>query len=215
MSVQSGPVRAEVAIESPIFLQELDAGEVNAALREQMALFDTGPLFLPTRWNAAAASGQSRSEITPGEIFPLYDARFAQPEGAAAARMAAQPPQQRLSLDEFTGGGDSLRAFGRVDRAPLAPSQRLAVLEIRQFDTGRLALTLEVRAEAEAASRWPDWSPAEFALLVHPEGMFGPPQLSRSSGVEEVDSFLRAHFESLPPLEWGLEPGYYRVLYGP
>lgn len=188
-----------------------------SALGDQLNLFDSAPLFLPTPWNFATAEKELKSDRPPGEVFDLFAPRLTVSVEQTPADLVLVPsgvgtPAQAIRSFAWP----YFESFGRVDR-PLAPlPERLAMIEVRAMDTGELMLTATVaRRAAPDAAGWGDWAPLEFLVSVEPALALGLPQLTRGSGFDEVDAFFREHVQRELLLDLRLPAGYYRVTVGP
>jgi hypothetical protein len=193
------------------------ASDANSLLGEQFMLFDNAPLFLPTRWNAAAgALGDSRG-LSAVQVFDEFQTELNVAPGRTPEVLPILPKGIETPLEgarEFEF--DLFSAFGRADREPAQLPSRLARMEVRDAFSGRVVGARDVSPEdAPGSAEWPDWEPFEVLIDVDAAGWQVPPMVVRGSGSQTVDVFfrryLRQHFR--PQLEFG--PGYYRILVGP
>jgi hypothetical protein len=199
-----------------VYTGERWASEGEILRREQAALLDSAPLFMPTPWNQASDLDEVASLREATEVFGPYPA-------------AAELPGNLVSferdddLEEETDGGvpgllaapDSglvLAVLGRQE-APLPEAEAVLpsalVLGLSGEGAGyreRLSLSEEL-AERQPAELW---SPPSFYLQVRYGSPVGVPTLAGSSGYPQWDQQLRDYLGE--PRFWHRWPdGYYRV----
>lgn len=183
-------------------------------LREQAYLFDSAPLFLPTRWNSASSPVVEALEKRPAELFSSFPARLSYGESdfglAAMAKVEPEPPLQ--SLKSFIDKTHTVFGRGPVEQPEL--DSRFAIIEILDPARGEVVMRSPVPGEGAPVVNNRFWRPVEFLMQVESVGRVGEPVLLEGSGVEEVDQFLRAALLRLAS-EQMLAVGYYRVSAGP
>lgn len=185
-------------------------------LREEVALLDPRPLFLPTERNAGAAGAisddgrrepdASFSDFSPQLNYNEEDVSIAFPTGVVvpASAVAALRTEQ---------GRDSMSSFGRRDTPLAALPPRLGFIEVVLAQTGLLALEDELSISEGAPTG--DWTPVELVAAVGPGGLIGLPVLTGSSGSEGIDAWLPSYLANRYRLGERLQPGFYRIRLGP
>ncbi len=186
---------------------------------DQLALLDTAPLFLPTRWNTSSGKLEVIRGRRPGDLFELFAPRLSFDDSPAAAELSlrldevASPRDQLLPRDVFP-----FTALGRHQGEASPGDDRFARVELYPvvgdgsrfgFDVPRDAVPAEIDAD-----RFPG-HPVTFSLHVTALGSLGPLVLVESSGDDSLDRFmrqtLRQSLVSRPPGR----SGYYRIEIGP
>ncbi len=179
------------------------------------ALADSEPLFLPTRWNAAAPqslAANDRMNATPFDTFSpeiTLSAKVFEQKGTPVTNAPANP-EAALGFEP----GLVYSSFGSDRSLPVPEVSQGPRMEVFDFQSGRQALNAIVTRDALPESLPPNWRFAEFQVLVENTGQLGQPLLVTSTDVEALDQALgdylrrRLESESLPG-------GYYRVVIGP
>ncbi len=193
LSVPLPPYRAPEFPKPLVSIDVSSGAEIGGGLLgEQAALFDTEPLFLPTRWNAGRA--RSALEIAHGRApspFSTYDLRIAPDAEALPAALVDAPPvlltPESLLSARHT---DFFAQFGKGGNVhPL--SERSALLRVIQGSKTIAEVVLRGRFSPELDGTL--WSPLDFMVLVGPDGeLVGEPLLQGTTGNEAVDEALRA-----------------------
>lgn len=185
-------------------------------LREEVALLDPRPLFLPTERNAGRAgalSDDGRRE--PGASFNDFSPQFNYNEEDVAVSfpVGVVVPASAVAALRTEQGRDSMSSFGRRD-SPLATlPPRLGFIEVVLAQTGRVALQDELPVSVGAPAG--DWTPVELVAAVGPGGLIGLPVLTGSSGSEGIDDWLPSYLANQYRLGERLQPGFYRIRLGP
>lgn len=182
-------------------------------LREQAEFLDPTPLFFPTPQNYGFQRQVRARRREPGEGFANFPARLAFDEQrivsyALEAESVPQGPKDVLGLgDEAPFAG-----FGQVDFPPAPLPSRGGFIEVKALSDGGLAF---VSTLAPGILPRVEFSPLEFLVLVGPNGIVGEPLLTRNSGSEQVDAFVRDFLVKSFRLGERLAPGKYAVSVGP
>lgn len=184
---------------------------------DELAIRDPAPLFLPTRFNAEPV------DLAP----PKPGARFLD-EDAAQLNFAENAPQLHLPIaipaphkpSETLGDVPGTLALGLGETmASVRPVEpHAASLQVFATTTGAsvLGATLGVDARPpDSAAENKSWHPLEFLAAVDAAGLVGPPVLTSSSGLEDVDNFFRSYLAERFHLGERLTPGFYRIVIGP
>ena len=193
---------------------ELAAHE-DELLIEEMALRDPTPLFLPTIWNAAEDALAMNAPREPGGSFQDYAPFYTFSVNQLSIKFpntsnASITPLDALALDSASR---SLFGFGQIDGniRPLRP--RRGFLEVVSASDGQILMRqpLTEGVPIEQGS----WQPLEFLVAVNAAGVVGPPALSESSRVGEVDAFFQEYLLKVLHIGERLAPGFYRISIGP
>lgn len=184
--------------------------------KNDAALTDPTPLFLPTEWNAAQDPLPESANREPGSTFAGYPAKlkFGQnelalslsapvevPANAAVALGSGKPPQAFLGLNPEANP---------VRQLPV----RKAFVEIVAARDGESVMT-KTLADANPPESQGGWQPMEFLVAVDAMGLVGPPILTESSRVPGVDGYFRNYLEKTLRVGQRLAPGFYRISVGP
>ena len=212
--VEPEPAAAPVAPIVELSRMGDEAGE--QMLSEEVALLDPRPLFLPTERNAGQAgalSDDGRRE--PSASFENFPAQLNYKEEVVSVSFPAvvevpSSPVKALRTDQ---GRDSMGSFGRRDQARPSLPPRLGYIEVIRADSGQIALQGELPVAAGAPPG--DWTPVELLAAVGPAGLIGYPVLTGSSGSQGVDAWLPSFLASGYRLGERLQPGFYRIRFGP
>ncbi len=183
----------------------------NPVVRDETALFDPTPLFLPTKWNG---TGKEAPRLEPGTL-PPFPPRYAfsgdrlLPPFPPAAGPAT--PGQAL---EASPAASRFPGFGRTAGQPPALSPRPAFAEVFEAGSGRRVLEGGLGTEPlPVVSGW--WKPPVFLAAVGASGLISPLVLVAGSGSEEIDSYFRRSLETGFRVGDRLRPGFYRIAVGP
>lgn len=191
------------------------AAQEDELLIEEMALRDPTPLFLPTVWNAADDALAMNAPREPGGSFqdyaPFYT--FSVTELNIKFPNTSKVPMRPLDALALDGASRSLFGFGQIDRKiePLRP--RRGFLEVVSASDGQI-LMRQPLTEGVPVDQG-SWQPLEFLVAVNAAGVVGPPVLSESSRVGEVDSFFKEYLLKVLHIGERLAPGFYRISIGP
>ncbi len=202
---------------APKVAVKLDA---SAVLRDEAALFDPTPLFLPTRFNAAPKPVELPEF---GAAFPNYppklgfEAAGLKLDALALPKPIADPPNPAIApgaVLAMPAPGPLAAGLGRTDAPVPSLAGRGAYVEIVSADSGR-----RWHAEALPESARPPgdrpWTPLEFMAAIDPAGLVGPLVLTARSGVEDVDAFFQDYLARTLRVGERLAPGFYRISVGP
>lgn len=195
-------------------LGRLSTRGADEATREEAALRDPTPLFLPTVWNAGASVRPPEIATGPETRFQDYPAKLTNP--ASGLQLGFEPNVDLpRSPAEGLRVGDRLNPYGAVGRkvVPLVSlAQRLGQIDVVRTKDGVVVISesLAIRPELVA----PDWKPMVLLVGVDSLGLVGSTIVS-SSGVEDWDAIMRLFLEKTFRLGERLSPGFYRVIVGP
>jgi len=207
----NAPQPTPVSFERPgVFLETPDQEGMGGLLSEQAALFDTEPLFLPTRRNAGRAGSLADFAQTRGIVpFAAYELPLVLDEKNLLAeidRSVAPVPSPERLLAQWTQAYAA--QFGKTQQAK-ALSNRSALMRLsRDFEPVREITILD---DSFPILSEPLWAPVDFLVMVGPSGeLLGEPLPTKSSGYEQVDAALRILVRRYL-LGEGLRQGYYRL----
>jgi hypothetical protein len=193
--------------------------ERNGALAgADAALLDPDPLFLPTPYNASQPRLPALIRREPGAASQPIAAKYVFSEQQATLTFPESVPIPALPVESLTYGKlhnayDVVGRFAREEK-PLPP--RLAVVEVLKAGTGQEAVSAEVAPEVvPQAVLTADWEPFELLAAVDVTGIVGLPAVTRSSGIEVVDSFFKSYLAREFHLGERVPPGFYRLRVGP
>ena len=186
-------------------------------VREEMALLDPTPLFLPTRWTSGGAMAARAGDQEPGTAFRDFGPSFvfAENDPALSLAVGAEPPRAplvALAMIDDPSRRTSI-ALGRRDLVVPRLPARAGRLEVIGVGDGRTRLELELALPVELEGE--DWAPVELITLVDVSGMVGRPMALGSSGNERLDAALPALLAQDRRIESSLGAGSYRLVVGP
>ena len=182
--------------------------------RNEAALTDPTPLFLPTEWNAGQNALPANTQREPGGSFQGYPAKLAFAETELkldfpAAVAVPAKPAEALAADR---SGLSFLGLGQVDHPVSQLIVRNAFIEILAAANGQRLLAQPL---ADANPPGGAWQPMEFLVAVDAMGLVGPPTLTESSRVAAVDSYFQNYLVKTLHAGQRLAPGFYRICIGP
>jgi hypothetical protein len=214
----STPAIQRNAAAAAVQLSRLDSATANQILREEAALRDPSPLFLPTPMNSSQAVSPRSILREPGDSFNRYSTKLVFPGGQLALQLPdpvtvpAKPADElgRIPWDRpFAGIGQS-----EQPRPQLEP--REALLEVSKAGNGQIVLTKPLTGLSLPENI--DWRPCEFIIQTDATGILGSAPLVQSSGSEAVDhaftDYLEHHWISAIQ-KARLPAGLYRIILGP
>lgn len=208
------PPNNQVTVPPPDLIYTSGDGPLNELIQEQSALLDFEPLFLPTEHNASVYLEMSDlvERTEPFSRLPprllVSEENFQSPQRAMPAPL--EQPEEMLERD--TAG--SFGAFGQLSSTQEALNPRSGSIEIyRDGAIQPIAIEqLQISVVEEAVNNLSGI--LEWRVAVGEIGLVGQPLLIRGSGLESVDAAAATFLLEAAP-QWGLTPGYYRVVMGP
>lgn len=201
-----------------VSLVHLGAKNGDRVLQLEAQLRDPNPLFLPTIWNAAHAVQADRLLRRPGDSFEAFPSKLVFAGGENPLVLPAPvrlPESPAKAIDSLQSDKPFIGLAARAAALPPLPA-RAACVELREAATGREVARLQVTELSIPSTAL--WVPAEFVACMRAGGLVGSPALVCGTGVEAVDRVLeKALIQHWPELErlGRLEPGMYRILFGP
>lgn len=178
------------------------------------SLLDPTPLFLPTKWNATPG------EVRPPEMggrFQRFDNpifTFLDTELKLKLPMPLDVPKTPMEAVAEDVRSAALSGLGRTDQTVTPLEARGAFLEIVASGTGRKVLAQPLAVTVPGKGRG-NWQPLELTANVNAAGLVGPPMVTSSSGVDEVDAFFTNYLARTLRIGERLGPGFYRISIGP
>lgn len=188
-------------------------GPENAALREQIALRDQAPLFLPS---IETARPQLDEAPLPEPFRPFREnlGSVPSPSGfpASWSRFEEIPVSDYFA---YEGLPDDFYGAVRHRPEPLLGPVAAATIEVRAFPGERLVLQMALPQEVLADDLVGQlWSPLIVQLTHVPEAAPVTPHVLADSGDPERDTALLAYLQS-PLFRARLPYGTFRVIVGP
>lgn len=184
----------------------------SAPLREQALLFDSTPLFLPTRWNAVSNPVVRGLSRRPGDLFPAYSPELSLENiEIGSTRMDASATAPIDGVREFDAA--PFHAFRGVPARAVRLSGRTAHFQVLAAASGEEVFSVDIDDSLPDGGQL--WGPAVFGVQITPLGLTGSPVLLEGSGIEEIDAFFSRQLRDRILTGRLPEPGYYRVLVGP
>jgi len=182
--------------------------------RNEAALTDPTPLFLPTEWNAGQNALPANTQREPGGTFQGYPAKLAFAENDLKLNLPSPVAVPARPADALASDGSmrSISELGRADRASPQLVSRNAFVEILKAGNGQPVMA---QAIWDGAPPGKAWQPLEFLVAVDAAGLVGPPVLTESSRVGVVDGFFQNYLVKTLHAGQRLAPGFYRVCIGP
>jgi hypothetical protein len=182
--------------------------------RNEAALTDPTPLFLPTEWNAGQNALPANTQREPGGSFQGYPAKLAFAEAELKLQFPATValparPADALAADR---AGQSFLGVGQADRPVIQLVERKGFIEIQAAASGQ---RLMAQSLTNAVPPGGAWQPLEFLVAVDAMGLVGPPILTESSHVAAVDGYFQNYLVKTLHAGERLAPGFYRVCIGP
>lgn len=213
---------AKPKIAPKVEVARLGEGTVGRLLREQAAIFDPTPLFLPTKWNAGQQPLPASVEHQPGQIFESFQPQLVFEK--SRLDLPIPPPHvlpkspidllKQPSRDPFLG-------FDRQDQKLVPLPARYGIVEVIRAEDGKLIFSQGLGKPIVAADNSSNWQPMEFLAVVTVTGLLGRPVMLPREGLpgnaatENMVSDLRHYLSADLHLGERLEPGIYRVVVGP
>ncbi|MEX0332756.1 MAG: hypothetical protein AB3N64_15180 [Puniceicoccaceae bacterium] len=188
--------------------------EAAPAFLEQAALFDSAPLFMPTRWNPASRMAEVASLKEATEIFDRFPARLRLPEFEPHF-----PGAPGMVLPEPTlpqGPAFALARYGRVPSTSgdiLSPGPTVQITSLRG-PRAEIPETTSLPEGIQGLSPPALWTPVQLYLHVSEGLPVGIPLLAQSSGFIDWDQALQGFVTSMD-FYGQLGDGYYHLLVYP
>jgi hypothetical protein len=209
-----GPGRARVGAIPPV-PAPARAVKLVSLKKNEAALTDPTPLFLPTEWNAGQNALPANTQREPGGSFQGYPAKlaFAETELKLSFPAAVAMPDRPADALASDRSGLTFLGLGQTDRPVIQLIVRNAFIEILEASTGvrLLAHPLPDALPPGGVA----WQPMEFLVAVDAMGLVGPPILTESSRVAAVDGYFQNYLVKSLHAGERLAPGFYRICIGP
>ena len=186
----------------------------NELLKEEVALRDPTPLFLPTRWNASEDALAMNAPREPGGSFQDYAPHFTFPDADLKLSFLPEADIPARPADAFAMDRTSrqLLGFGQTDRAIEPLRARGGVVQVVAAIDGQVVQESVIEQQPPEQGTW---QPLEFLVAVDRVGVVRPPVLTESSRVSAVDQFFQEYLIKGLHIGERLAPGFYRVSIGP
>ncbi len=208
------PTAPVAKLPSPVTAANPGAVRLVSLKKNEAALTDPTPLFLPTEWNAGQNALPANTQREPGGTFQGYPAKLAFAENELKLNFPAAVAVPARPADALASDGSmrSISELGRADQPPPQLVFRNAFVEILQAGDGQRVMA---QAIWDGAPPGKAWQPLEFLVAVDAAGLVGPPVLTESSRVGAVDGFFQNYLVKTLHAGQRLAPGFYRVCIGP
>lgn len=188
------------------------ARESDPVLKEQGLLYDSAPLFMPTRWNLGSEMGSVASLREATEVFAIFPPELSLPEAPPGIRDSREGSQP-VPLQELPQGPTFIMApFGRVPENIGESSPSFIILEARRLDNQKAGGAVRVPVPESLSQQVPRslWTPARLHLQLLEGRPLGWPVVASSSGFTEWDESLQQYLASLEFYRY-LRNGYYLI----
>lgn len=187
---------------------------IDQLMQEQSDLLDFEPLFLPTSRNASINLGWSALVDRTEPFAPMSPKlMISENDFPVVTAAAPEPLSEPLEMLERDSAG-SFGAFGQITGPQAAVPKRAGRVEVYREGQLQPVAVQEIKENVidEAVNNLGGL--LEWRLVVGQVGVVGQPLLIRGSGLEGVDAAAMRYLLNFAP-QWGLPPGYYRVVMGP
>ena len=183
--------------------------------RNEAALTDPTPLFLPTEWNAGQDALPADARREPGSSFSGYPPKLKFAETELALTFPSDVVVPARPADALSTGkvGQIFLGLGPDDQGLTQLHARKGFVEITDARNGQRILSKPLTDANPPAG--PGWQPMEFLVAVDPMGLVGPPILTESSRVVSVDGYFQNYLVKSLRAGERLAPGFYRICVGP
>ena len=212
-----GPAeRSPFQIPAPVQYVGNLSSETPPAILEQAALFDSAPLFMPTRWNLASEVSEVASLREATEIFDRYSPQLLISEAVPSYPEDPDTAIKSRNVAFPSGPAFILSRFGRYPQSFPASESAGASFLLTRLDESKVnpLLAPELPASMKALAPPTLWTPVQFYLQIS-EGMpAGLPLLAQSSGFADWDKVLQTFIGSLSFYR-KLGDGYYHLMVYP
>ena len=183
--------------------------------RNEAALTDPTPLFLPTEWNAGQDALPADARREPGSSFAGYPAKLKFAETELALEFPPDVVVPARPADALSAGkvGQIFLGLGSEDNGLTQLHARKGFVEITDARSGQRVLAEPLTDASPPVGA--AWQPMEFLVAVDAAGLVGPPILTESSSVVAVDGYFQNYVGKTLRAGERLAPGFYRVCVGP
>lgn len=181
-------------------------------LRQQALLFDSSPLFMPTRWNLVSEMADVASLREATEVFEVFSPHLNIPNLPPDIDPLLTVPKSLDSLHLPEDPSFFLSRFGRRAISLSDPPTSGPSIHAFRLDTSSTAGLSSRPVPSSLEALVPDtlWSPAQFYLQMVHGKVLGVPAIAQSSGFSDWDRALQEFLGSLDFYR-DLDSGYYRV----
>lgn len=197
------------------YLGDLGASS-DPVLRQQSQLFDSSPLFMPTRWNLVSEMSDVASLREATEVFSLFVPQLSLPESPAAPEFTAINADFDTKDALPDGPAFLLSRFGRQATELAEVSQSTATISAYRLDSANIQSKKGQVLPESLVDVSPDslWVPVQFYLQIVEGKPLGVPAVAQSSGFSAWDQALQKYIGSLDFYRT-LNNGYFRVIVYP
>lgn len=181
-------------------------------LQEQSILYDSTPLFMPTRWNLVSDVDNVASLGDATRVFDLYPPDLHLPQFKPDFLPARSGLPSALEVGLRDDSALLLGRYGRIPiELPMAPQRAPSIVAYRIDRAEPYQETVHSMPESVARLA-PEvlWPPIQLNLQIVEGKPVGFPLMARGSGFTEWDQALQAYVRSLAFYRT-LRSGYYRI----
>lgn len=186
----------------------------NVILKELSLIFDSEPIFIPTRWSESSEPLKNIVNDSPlfenyEPITTLYDQNTVL--DVISDSVAIATPKDLLSnkyINPFSGINQSDPHFFQSNR-------RTATLTIQNLNNSSIVETREITEKPDFEINDQLWSPLVFLLVIDETLPMLSPLLIESSGTEEIDNFFKSILAAQKIKLSSLPADYYRATISP
>ncbi|MBK9990567.1 MAG: hypothetical protein IPP19_07535 [Verrucomicrobia bacterium] len=203
---------------SSVAIARADSKGGNAALMQQVELYDPKPLFLPTSINSSDPELPASLRREPGAAFRDFPAQYAFDEYDMKKVAFPEPigvPENPVQALSTGTAPNPFYVLGRINYPYKPLPAREAFLEVQQAKSGRTVLAMPLTSDQANALPAVDWQPMEMIISIEASGMVGEPTVTSGSGFEAVDNYFRMYVAKQFRLGARLAPGFYALRIGP
>ncbi|AWT59346.1 MAG: hypothetical protein DF168_00531 [Candidatus Moanabacter tarae] len=215
LSFESRSVDREKIREAFVQYPDRREGEHSVLLKEQASLFDSAPLFLPTPHNHSFSLKEIRMQEEETTLFDSFPAKIT----LSRLNWEAFSWFEKPGVSDYRGVLRSefwniFHYLGSSPRSKDVETKRGSWIEIVPYGRSTPTLVEPLPIQIRQAGEGVLWSPVALRILVDRIGPIGAPLLVNSSGSYRVDEAIERYLLEAAR-DWGLRPGYYKVLFGP
>lgn len=215
LSFESKSVEMEKTREAFVQYPDRRESEHSALLKEQASLFDTAPLFLPTPQNHSFSLKEIQMQEKETTLFDSFPAKITLARSNWETFSWFEEPEfsdyRGILRSEFW---NIFHYLGSSPRSKEVEVKRGSLVEIIPYGRSTPILVEPLPSQIRQVGEGVLWSPVALQILVDRIGPIGAPFLVNSSGSYRIDEAIEGYLLEAAR-NWGLRPGYYRVLFGP
>lgn len=187
--------------------------KANLILKDQLLIFDSKPIFIPTKWTASSDPFQNIANNTFFNDFPPIITLYNENNflNTFNETVGINSPIDLLNhnfINPFIGINQNTPNF-------LLTHQPTAHITIQSLDNPNILETHEITEKPNFEINDQLWAPLEFLLITDESSPILPLLLIQSSGTEQIDNFFKSLLSSPKSVLSSLAPGYYKIIVSP